>query len=138
MRGGGASMLQLQNAGSLVQALSTLVHASALSSADAAKLTAMLQSSQEDSDVGAPAGEVYASQSGGILNTLGDLLEKAEAQLDGARKKENQSLRNFQLLAQSLNDEIKFAAKDMDKTKKNLAESNEKKADAEGDLGTTT
>eukprot|EP00418_Pyrodinium_bahamense_P094434 CAMPEP_0179041334 /NCGR_PEP_ID=MMETSP0796-20121207/16103_1 /TAXON_ID=73915 /ORGANISM="Pyrodinium bahamense, Strain pbaha01" /LENGTH=201 /DNA_ID=CAMNT_0020737695 /DNA_START=52 /DNA_END=654 /DNA_ORIENTATION=+ len=43
----GASMVQLNNAGSIAAALSALVKASALSSADAKQLTALVQSSQE-------------------------------------------------------------------------------------------
>jgi uncharacterized coiled-coil DUF342 family protein len=42
------------------------------------------------------------------------------------------------MLKQSLTDEIKFANKDMDKAKKGLAESQEKKAGAEGDLAVTS
>jgi hypothetical protein len=42
------------------------------------------------------------------------------------------------MLKQSLTDEIKFANKDMDKAKKGLAESQEKRAGAEGDLEVTS
>jgi hypothetical protein len=86
---GGASMLQLQNAGGVVQALNTIVQASLLSSADGARLTALVQSSQdsEDDDAGSPAAAVYENHSGGIVDVLADLKEKAEGQLDDARKK---------------------------------------------------
>merc|ERR1719378_1303070 len=63
----GASMLQLQNAGSVEQALSAMVKASMFSSADASRLTALVQTSQEPEDeaeeevkaVGAPDPAVY-------------------------------------------------------------------------------
>jgi hypothetical protein len=42
------------------------------------------------------------------------------------------------MLAQSLKDEIKYATKDMDKAKKDLAASEEAKATAEGDLAVTS
>merc|ERR1719207_1478 len=42
------------------------------------------------------------------------------------------------MLKQSLTDEIEFANKDMDKAKKGLAESQENKANAEGDLDATS
>merc|ERR1719450_1927498 len=42
------------------------------------------------------------------------------------------------MLKQSLTDEIRFANKDMDKAKKNLAASQEGKATAEGDLDATS
>merc|ERR1719277_1824795 len=42
------------------------------------------------------------------------------------------------MLKQSLTDEVEFAEKDMGKAKKSLAESQEKKAAAEGDLDVTS
>merc|ERR1719463_103377 len=136
----GASMLQLKSASSLTQALNVMVQASVLSSADASRLTALVQTEQEsdDSDAGAPAASVYEGHSDGIIGTLEGLTEKAEGQLDKARKTETTSLQNFQMLKQSLTDEIEFANKDMDKAKKNLAESSESKATAEGDLDVTS
>merc|ERR1719446_1681690 len=65
------------------------------------------------------------------------LLDKAEGQLDKARKAESKSLHDYEMLKQSLTDSIKFANKDMDDAKKALAESQEKKANAEGDLEVT-
>merc|ERR1719262_925299 len=117
-----------------------MVQASALDAADAERLTALVQSSSEggDDDVDAPAGAVYEGHSGGILETLGDLLEKAKNQLDAARKKETANLHNFEMLKQSLEDQIKFGNKELDKAKKGLAASGEKKATAEGDLAVTT
>merc|ERR1719324_2124777 len=113
-----------------------MVQASVLSSADASRLTALVQT--DDSDTGAPAASVYEGHSDGIIGTLEGLTEKAEGQLDKARKTETSSLQNYQMLKQSLTDEIEFANKDMDKAKKNLAESQEKKAAAEGDLEVTS
>ena len=43
---GGTCMIQLQHAGSVVQALRVMVQESAINSADAARLTALVQSSQ--------------------------------------------------------------------------------------------
>merc|ERR1740138_128542 len=135
---GGASMLQLKNAGSLTEALNVMVKASVFSSADASRLTALAQTGDEDESVGAPAAAVYESHSGGILDTLAGLLEKAEDQLNGARAKETAAKNNFEMLKQSLSDEIKFATKDMAAAKKSLDESAETKAKAEGDLAATT
>merc|ERR1740138_343101 len=119
---GGASMLQLKNAGSLTEALNVMVKASVFSSADASRLTALAQTGDEDESVGAPAAAVYESHSGGILDTLAGLLEKAEAQLDEARAKEQSAKNNFEMLKQSLSDEIKFATKDMAAAKKIIIE----------------
>merc|ERR1719487_1810074 len=80
----GASMLQLKSATSITQALSVMVQASMLSSADANRLTALVQTQQSDADsdadMGAPAAAVYEGHSDGIVGTLEGLTEKAEAQ----------------------------------------------------------
>merc|ERR1719261_1335373 len=137
-----ASLLQLKSASSLTEALGVMVQAAALSSADASRLTALVQTTQEsgddDQEPGAPAAAVYEGHSDGIIGTLEGLTEKAQNQLDKARKTETTNLQNFQMLKQSLTDEVKFANKDMDAAKKALSESQEKKAVAEGDLDTTS
>jgi hypothetical protein len=139
---GGASMMQLQSANNVAQAMAVMVQATSLSNADASKLTALLQDSQEAADasdsLGAPAAAVYKGKSGGIVDTMQDLHEKAEAQLEEARAAETKSLQAFSMLAASLKDEIKYATKDMNKAKKSLAASGEAKATAEGDLSVTT
>merc|ERR1719263_1225511 len=114
--------------------------ATSLSSADASRLTALLQNTQEDGsdEAGAPAAAVFKSSSGGIIGTMQDLYEKAEAQLEEVRKTETKNVQAYQMLASSLKDEIKYATKDMDKAKKSLAASEEAKATAEGDLAVTT
>merc|ERR1711957_708743 len=139
MGAGGASMMQLKSAGNLEQALAVMVKASSIGQADGTRLSALVQTQSEDSDsdTGAPAAEVYESKSGGIVDTLTGLLEKAKGQLDTATKAETSAKNNFDLLKQSLQDEIKYANKDMDDTKKSLAESSETKAAAEGDLTVT-
>jgi len=136
----GASMLQMKNANSITDALSVMVQASALSSADASKLTAFVQTADADSDseMGAPAASVYEGHSDGIIGTLEGLTEKAEGQLDKARKTESTAIQNYQMLKQSLSDEIKYAEADMAKAKKSMSESAEKKAAAEGDLDVTS
>merc|ERR1740130_1864045 len=140
MSKGGASMMQLKSASSVVEALAVMVQATSLSTADASKLTALLQNSQEsdDTEMGAPAAAVYKGQSGGIVQTIQDLHDKAETRLDEARKAETKSLQGFEMLAQSLNDEIKYANADLNKAKKSLAASAEAKATAEGDLAVTS
>jgi len=144
MQKGGASMMQLQNAGSLAQALDIMVKASAFSTADASRLTALVQSSQdpdeaeEEASAGAPDAAVYKGHSGGIIETLQGLLDKAQGQLNDARHAETTSLHNFELLKQSLEDGIKFANKDMEEAKTKSAACGEAKASAEGDLAVTS
>jgi len=137
---GGASMMQLKSANSVAQALRVMVEASSLSNADSSKLTALIQNSQEDSDSeeGAPAAAVYTSASGGIVGTLQDLFDKAEAQLAQARATETKSANAFAMLSQSLKDEIKFTTAELDAAKKNTGASAEAQATAEGDLAVTS
>jgi len=139
MAKGGASMMQLKSANNLKQAFSAMVEASVMSSADAATLTALVQSSSDDDDAafGAPAAAAYENKSGGIVETLQGLLDKAEEQLSTAQKKETAAKNNFDMLKQSLEDEVKFANKELDGAKKSLAASQETKSTAEGDLEVT-
>jgi len=141
---GGASMLQMKNTNNLAQALTAMVQASAFSSADAARLTAFVQSSDKsedgdsDASLGAPAASVYESHSGTIVDTLQDLLEKAQSQLSSIQKSETTSQYNYEKLKQSLSDEIKYATEDLGAAKKGLAASGEQKAVSEGDLAMTS
>merc|ERR1719219_2900562 len=109
-------MVQLKNAGNVVQALNVMVHASALSAQDGAKLTALIQSRQadQDADAGAPDAATYEGHSSGIIDTLESLLEEAEGQLAEARKKETSAKNNYEMLKQSLEDDIANANKDLD------------------------
>merc|ERR1719469_249725 len=106
-------MVQLKNAASIARVLSAMVDASIMSSADAAKLTAFVQNSQgaadmdDSSEPGAPAATVYAGQSGDIVDTLKGIKDKADAQLDDARKTETSNVHTFEQLKQSLQDELK-------------------------------
>merc|ERR1719253_503605 len=118
-----------------------MVQASAVSSADATKLTALVQSSTQsadsDEELGAPDAAVYENKSGGIVDTLSNLLDKAESQLAAARKEETQAKNNYEMQKQALDDAVRFGNKDMDEAKKSLAASGETKAAAGGDLEVT-
>jgi len=138
MKKGGASMLQMKNADDLVQVLTTMVDASAISSADASRLTAFIQSSGSDEDAGAPAGSVYESHSGNIVDTLSSLLEKAQTQLEDTRNTETSNQHNFDRMRQGLEDEISYGKKELAEAKKGLAGSSGAKAEAEGDLDATS
>jgi len=80
----GASMLQLQNTGSVVQDLNVSMQASALSAKDGAKLSALVQESRladQDAEAGAPEAATYEGHSSGIIETLVSQLEEAHGQL---------------------------------------------------------
>jgi len=143
MAKGGAALVQLRNAGSLAQTFDVMVHASMITTSDSAKLTALIQDTQKARDADeeapdAPAGAVYESQSGSIVDTLQDLTEKAESQLADLRQTEVTNRHNYETLKQSLTDEVKFATEDMAAAKAGISESSERKATAEGDLDVTT
>merc|ERR1719261_1482779 len=111
-----------------------MVGASMFSSADAKRLNALVQQDSEDGgdNMGAPSAAVYEGHSGGIVATLTDLLEKAQTQLKDASSTETANLHNFQLLKQSIEDEIAYGKKELAEAKAGIASSGEKKALAEG------
>merc|ERR1719230_370173 len=125
-----------------------MVEASMMGSADAARLTALAQTSAsesqqeesavEDSELGAPAAAVYENKSGGIIDTLNGLLDQAHSQLSAARKKDTNSQHEFELLQQSLNDSTKASNKDLSEAKAGINEAGEAKATATGDLDAAT
>mmetsp|Transcript_6008 Transcript_6008/g.13933 ORF Transcript_6008/g.13933 Transcript_6008/m.13933 type:complete len:692 (-) Transcript_6008:116-2191(-) len=132
------SFIQARETSSFTAAMSALVSASFLSTADVEKLTSLAQTSEGDESDQAPEAAVYESKSGNVVETLKGLADKAEAQLASARKEETTSLHNFEMTKQSLEDEIRFATKDLEEAKKNLAIASETKASATGDLETTS
>merc|ERR1719420_2086324 len=95
------------------------------------------ESADSDEEFGAPDPAVYESKSGGIVDVLNDLLEKAEGELGDARKAESNAQHNYDMLKQELDDSIKFGTRDMEKAKKSIAATEETKATAEGDLEVT-
>merc|ERR1719330_331835 len=137
---GGASLAQMNMAGDLARAFDTMVQASMIGTGDAARLTAFAQQSESDDDEapGAPAGAVYVSQSGGIIDTLQGLSEKAETQLAETRKKETEARQSFEMLKQSLTDEIAYNNKELDEATKGAAETTGKKVAAQSDLSATS
>jgi chromosome segregation ATPase len=122
---------------SLLQSLSAVVDAAGFSSADHQKLVALVQSQGEDSEAGAPAAATYKSQSGGIVDLLEDLKEKAEGELAEARKAESSAKHAYGMMKQSLDDQMAADTKDMNEEKSAKEAAVGVKATAEGDLATT-
>jgi hypothetical protein len=122
----------------LVQTLGAVISAAGFAGADKTKLVALVQSQQgtgeDDQDTGAPAAAAYKSHSSGIIDVLEDMKEKAEAELSDLRKEEKNSQHNYDMLKQSLVDQMAADTKDMDDEKAAKAEASEGKATAEGDL----
>merc|ERR550514_2078133 len=132
---GGDSMTKITSA------LQTVLAATTVNSADKAKVQALLQSADGSDDAlsldqpaGAPDPAAYVNQSGGILEVLEDMGDKAAAQKAEAVKAEMNAKHNFEMLAQKLNDQIAHEGKEMDAAKTGKAASEEAKAVADGEL----
>jgi len=136
-----ASFAQMynNNVKNILQSLSLVADAAAFSVVDRRRLLAMAQTDQQsDEEFGAPAAAAYKSQSGGIIEVLEDMKEKAESQLAELRKAEETAKHNYDMLAQSLEAQIAADTKDMKEEKTGKAEAEEAKAEAAGDLEVTT
>lgn len=125
----------------MLTSLGAVVDAVAFSTADRQKLVALVQSQQssddDDDEPGAPAAASYKSHSAGILDVVADMKEKAEGQLSDLRKAEGSTKHNFEMLKQSLEDQIDADTKAKDGETTAQAASSEAKATAEGDLAGT-
>jgi len=142
-----AALAQVSSAtglNNLIKTLGTVIDAAAFPVTDQKKLAALVQARQgadsddSDDEFGAPAASVYKSHSSGIFDVLEDMKEKAEGQLSELRKAESSAKHNFDMLAQSLTDQVEADTKDLDEEKANKASTQEAKATAEGDLVETT
>merc|ERR1711920_61024 len=79
----------------------------------------------------------YKTHSGNILDVLEDLKEKAEGQLNDIRKAEVNTKHNFDMLKQSLEDQMAADTKDMEDEKAGKAAAEEGKASSQSDLDMT-
>merc|ERR1719253_2340118 len=133
---GGSSLLQEDTMGRVSQALQSLVNAADVRSLDKSRVAALLQS-DDSQPAGAPAAAAYENKSGGIVSTLEDMLEKAQAQQSEGQKAEMTAAHNFAMLKQGLEDAMAAAKKELAESKKAKASAEEAKAEAEGELEET-
>mmetsp|Transcript_72999 Transcript_72999/g.158437 ORF Transcript_72999/g.158437 Transcript_72999/m.158437 type:complete len:708 (-) Transcript_72999:82-2205(-) len=143
----GSALLQARvdrkDIGQLIQTLSAVIDAAALSIHDRQKLVGLVQSADSESDdddmgaLGAPAAEVYKGRSESIVDVLEDLKQKAVTQLQEAQKQEMNAQHNFELLKQSLEDQVKVDTEELSEAKGTKHDAAETKATAEGALGKT-
>merc|ERR1719502_1760019 len=120
--------------------MTIVVQASNFSSTDSSKLMSMLQSddSDEDMELGAPAGAVYSDHGGGTLDVLEKLEEKAKTMMENEEKKEEKAQYDYDMLKDTLRQDIYLAEHELESMKKRKAEDSETKANAEGDLSVTS
>merc|ERR1719217_1396949 len=141
----GSALLQTQidtaSLTTLLSTLSTVMDAAALTGQDKQKLVALVQNQQGDADgdaeLGAPDPAVYKNKSGSIVDVLNDMKDKAEAELSELRKAEMNTQHNYDMLKQSLTDEIAASNHEKTEAEADKAEAEETKAVAEGDLAVT-
>jgi len=148
-------VVQKQRAAALAEAFAAMIDSSSLDSADTERLASLIQTSEGDSDSESAAAtqsdaaeldaaeESYTAGTGGpenpgsIVETLENLLEKAQAQLDTARTKETKSRHNYELFKGALERKLAVARKDMNNAKGAMGEAGQSRAKATGDLEVT-
>jgi len=131
--------LDTTNIQSLLKTVGLVLDAASFANDDKSKLLGLIQNMQgdDDAELGAPDPAVYKSKSGGIVDTLTDMKDKAEAELSEARKAEANLQHNYDMLKQALTDEIAAAEHEKKETEDEKAEAIETKSVAEGDLVVT-
>merc|ERR1719446_1839152 len=137
---GAFAQIDTSNMKAMAGALGAIVDAAGYAAAgvNKDKLMALVQEQQgdddDDLDMGAPAAKVYESKGGSIVDVLADMKDKAEGELSDLRKAESNTAHNFNMLKQSLEDQIAADTKSMEELKAQKSAAEEEKATAEGDL----
>jgi len=139
---GSFAQISTADTSKVMEALQVVVDAAGFAASDRNRLVALVQarqgSDEEDSETGAPAAAVYESKSGSIIDVIADMQSKAEEELAELRKSERTAQHNFNMLKQSLEDQLAVDNKDMDATKNKKAADSEAQATAQGELDVTT
>merc|ERR1719191_50534 len=146
MKGSALIQANVANLNGLVQGLQAVLDATSISTSDKKTLVAFVQSQSQSqqgedddmSELGAPDPAVYKSKSGGIVDVLTDMKEKADTELSDLRKAEKTNQHNYELLKLSITDTIAANTKELDENKAAKAEAEEALAAAEGELAITT
>jgi len=137
---GGPSALQQKELSMLSTSLSKIIEASWVNEHDRKLVQSLLQTSDSDEDLAdqpQAKTESYTSQSGGIVDTLVDMQEKAEESLSSTRKDEMEAAHSFALVKQSLEDEISVSKKQLSQATLEKSTTEEELHTAEEDLTTT-
>lgn len=139
MQKGSAAFAQVSTSrvAGLMQVFNSLTDAAAFTTSDKSKLMALVQAQEGDDQPAAPAGEVYSSKSGGIVEMLEDMKDKAENQLSDLRKGEQQARYVFNQLVAALKAQQKADEKDKKNEEADKAGAQEDSADAQDDLAQT-
>merc|ERR550537_1169129 len=124
----------------MATSLSKIVEASWVNEHDRKVVQSLLQTGDGDEDLSfqpQASTSSYDSQSGGIVDTLEDMREKAEESLSSTRKDEMEAAHAFALLKQSLEDEISVSKKQLSQATLQKSTTEEDLHAAEEELTTT-
>jgi chromosome segregation ATPase len=117
----------------VAQGLRKVVEASWVNEHQKATLQSLLQTQDEDTSLSLQP----ASDTGGIVDTIADMQEKAEESLSSTRKDEMEAAHAFALLKQGIEDEVKVAQKQLAESTLTRSTTEEELHDAEGTLAET-
>merc|ERR1719388_388754 len=124
----------------MASSLSKIVEASWVNEHDRKVVRSLLQTQDSDEDLSLQPQATtssYSSSSGGIVDTLEDMQEKAEESLSSTRKDEMEAAHAFALLKQSLEDEISVSKKQLSQATLQKSTTEEDLHAAEEELTTT-
>merc|ERR1719160_1361760 len=95
--------------------------------------------SNDDLQLSQPQAKVtaYESKSGGIVEQISDMKEKAEETLSGARNAEMKEAHNFAMMEQSITDAISNCKEKLSAAKSSIATYTEETGKAKGELAET-
>jgi len=126
----------------VVMGLSVVVDAAGIAADDRRKLEALFQMQQGVDDnadaLGTPDAPAYSYRNGTIVKVLEDLYEKAAKDLKSAREAETQAIQNNKLTTQALQHQKLEDEKDLDEEKASRNQYEKDKAQADGDLESTS
>jgi DNA repair exonuclease SbcCD ATPase subunit len=114
----------------MATSLSKIIEASWVNEHDRKVVQSLIQTGDSDEDLSfqpQATTSSYSSQSGGIVDTLEDMREKAEESLSSTRKDEMEAAHAFAMLKQSLEDGISVS-------KKQLSQATQQKSGTEEEL----
>merc|ERR1740138_206615 len=112
-----------------------VIEASWVNDHERSVVQSLLQTAESDGDEQQPA--AYASSSGGIVDTLTDMRDKAEESLSSTRKDEMEAAHAYALLKQGLEDGVAVAKKQLTEDTLMRSTTEEELHEAEASLAET-
>merc|ERR1719324_50311 len=126
----------------MTMSLSKIIEANWVNKKDKAAVQSLLQSTSEDGDEDLSLqpqakSSSYQSRGSGIIDTISDMKEKAEATLSDARKAEMEANHEYEMLKQNLEMQISTMKKRMSEATTQKSGLEDAKATAEEELAAT-